>query len=407
MDRWMLFNERWRRNTLYPLGLRVVLDLQDSEQAAAEIATWPGYTPTPLRSLAGLAGACGVDSVLYKDEAARFAVEGLGSFKALGAPYALAVALRHRVEEATGIDVDAAGLIRGEYAHLTGALTAVCATDGNHGRALAWAAQRFGCACVIYVHADVSVGRRQAIARYGARIVEVSGTYDDAVRSTARVARANGWLEISDTAYEGYSEIPRCVMHGYSVMVREALEQMEGRQPPTHVFVQCGVGGLAAAVVGHLWQRFGAKCPRVVLVEPETAACAWASAVGRNPVSVAGGLETIMAGLACGTLSTLAWEVLADGAAAFVRITDEAAVEAMRLLADGTHGDTPLVGGESGVAGLGGFLAVARDPRAARLLGLSACSRVLLFGSEGASDPEIYTRYVGSPPDRVATRSAG
>ena len=352
-----------------------ILDETGFEAAGAAIRSWPGYAPTPLHRLDELARAAGLGAIFLKDESGRF---GLGSFKALGGGYAVARAVER---------------------HGPG-ITVACATDGNHGRAVAWGAARFGCRCVIFVHAGVSPGRRRAIEAFGAEVRVVPGTYDDAVRRSAEVATAEGWVLVSDTSWEGYEAIPRDVMQGYAVMAEEALDQLSGT-PPTHVFLQGGVGGLAAAVAARLDRRFGPDRPRIVVVEPDRAACLLASCRAARPVAVEGDLATVMAGLACGEPSLLAWRVLDELAHAFLAIPDHAAVQVMRLLAEGVGGDPPLVIGESGVAGLAGALAAAGCPALAEPLGLGPRSRVLVIGTEGATDAEVWRAIVGRKPEEV------
>ncbi|HEX2117036.1 MAG TPA: diaminopropionate ammonia-lyase, partial [Alphaproteobacteria bacterium] len=331
----------------------------------------------------------------YKDESGRF---GLGSFKALGGAYAVLRQLQARLG-----GISSTELRSGQHRASTAAVTVTCATDGNHGRSVAWGAQLFGCRCVIYIHEKVSQGRADAIARYGAQVRRVPGTYDDAVRQAARDADANGWIVVSDTSYPGYTEIPRDVMQGYTVMMDEALAQWPGAAP-THVFIQAGVGGLAAAVCGHLWETLREKRPRVVVVEPERAACLFESAAQGRAASIHGALDTMMAGLACGETSILAWEILEEGASDFLTVAEEAAATCMRLLADGVDGDPPVVAGESAVAGLAGLLGAAARPALARALGLDASSRVLLFGSEGDTDPALYEKIVGRSAHAVRAR---
>jgi diaminopropionate ammonia-lyase len=255
---------------------------------------------------------------------------------------------------------------------------------------------------VIYIHASVSEGRRAAIARFGAEVIRVPGTYDDCVRHSAAEAKQHGWFVISDTSYEGYTDIPRDVMHGYTVMADEVIAQLPAGEAPTHVFVQAGVGGLAAAMCARFWQAWGAKRPRFVVVEPDKADCHFQSAVHGKPTVVTGDLETVMAGLACGEVSLIAWRVLDRGGDAFITIPDECALATVRLLANGEHGDTPLVAGETGVASLAGLIAAASDPAARAKLGLGRGSCVLTFGSEGDTDPEIYRRIVGRSAEEVA-----
>ena len=369
-----------------------VLDEAGFAAARDEIASWPGYAVTPLVDLPGLARALGAGAIRWKDEGGRF---GLGSFKALGGAYAVA---RHliRTLAARGIAVTGAGLAEGRFAAETRDVTVACATDGNHGRSVAWGAGRFHCRAVIYIHETVSEGRAAAIARFGAEVRRVPGTYDDAVRRAAEDATAHGWTVVSDTSYPGYTEIPRDVMQGYRIMADEAFGQWTGAAP-THLFVQGGVGGVAAAVAAQAALRWGAAAPRFVVVEPDRFDCLYRSAVAGAPTPAPPGEDTIMAGLACGEVSILAFEELSHRADAFMAVPDEAVAPAMRALARGVDGDPGVVAGESAVAGLIGVALARRDAAAAASLGLDAASRVLLFGTEGATDPALYARLVGVP----------
>jgi diaminopropionate ammonia-lyase len=364
--------------------------------ALAEISSWPGYAATPLVFLPALAKKLGVAAILYKDERGRF---GLKSFKALGGAYAVANVLKRRVLAAGKGQVRSSDLLGGKFDDIIREVTVTCATDGNHGRSVAWGAQLFGCGCVIYVHQTVSQGRRDAIARYGAKVVEVKGNYDDAVRHAAATAAANAWTVVSDTSYPGYREIPQDVMHGYGVMAAEIAAQAQS--PPTHVLVQAGVGALAAAICAHFWIRWGARRPRFVVVEPVHADCVTRSLAAGRPVTVAGALGTIMAGLACGEVSELAWGILKAGANAAVAVDDSWAIAAMRTLAQPEVGDPPIVAGETGGAGLAALLAAKSDPAIRAAIDLQSDSRVLLLGSEGDTDPVIYREIVGRAADAV------
>ena len=360
-----------------------VLPAAGFRRARAEITAWPGYAPTPLRDVPNLARRAGIATVQVKDEAPRF---GLGSFKALGGAYAVLGVLQSELaRRGTTPNASAADLMNGSLAAATAGITVTCATDGNHGRSVAWGARRFGAACVILVHPGVTQARRAAIAQYGAELRETPGTYDDSVRAATALAAEHGWFVVSDTSWPGYTEIPREIMQGYRLMPHEALDQWPG-PPPTHVFVQGGVGGMAAAVSVEI--RSLNPPPTLVVVEPTRAACLLASAEAGAPTT-AGDLDTIMAGLACGEPSLIAWQELDRAAAAFLAIPDTAAIDAMRALA--AEG---IVSGESGAAGLGGLLLAANDPAARAALGLHAASRVLLFSTEGATDPALYASLV-------------
>ena len=373
-----------------------VLPAAGFRRARAEITAWPGYAPTPLRDLPGIAAAAGLGVLRLKDEAGRF---GLGSFKALGGAYAVAeVGAGDLSRRGVAPAATSAELLAGRWRAATETLTVTCATDGNHGRAVAWGARRCHCRAVIFIHAGVSAGRAAAIAAYGAEIRRVPGTYDDSVRVAAAEAAANGWFVVSDTSWPGYTEVPRAIMQGYRVMADEAVAQWAAAQgdvakgggaPPTHVFIQGGVGGVAAAVSVQARAAF-APVPALVVVEPDRAACLLASAELGELTSVPGDLDTLMAGLACGEPSLLAWQELDRGAAAFMAIPDSAAVATMQVLAQ-----AGVVAGESGVAGLAGCLLAAGDPAAREILGLGEDSRVLVFSTEGATDPELYARLVG------------
>jgi diaminopropionate ammonia-lyase len=379
-----------------------VLPAAGFRRAKAAITTWPGYVPTPLLSLSAITGSAipgsglrgakppganiAAASVSIKDEGARF---GLGSFKALGGAYALANLLAAELSRrGTAQSAMPEDLASGKYQDATRAITVTCATDGNHGRSVAWGAQRFHCRCVIFVHETVSQGRVEAISRFGAEVVRVPGNYDDAVREADRQAREQHWFVVSDTSYPGYTEVPRDVMQGYRLMADEAADQWTG-PPPTHVFIQAGVGGAAAAVSVQMRARF-TPAPLLVLVEPDHAACLLASAKAGAPTVVRGDLETVMAGLACGEPSLLAWQELERAAFAFMAIPDDAAIGCLRLLA--AEG---IEVGESGVAGLAGFLLAAADPEASTRLRLSDKSRILLFGTEGVTDRAAYDKIRG------------
>ena len=397
----------WRANPeaapgrAYGAAEAAVLGPADWQAARAEISAWPGYRPTPLVALPGLAAELGIARLAVKDEGGRF---GLGSFKALGGAYAVLRQLRARIAAETGKTPSTEALLAGRFAGIAAGLTVCCATDGNHGRSVAWGAQTFGLPCVIYLHAQVSAGREAAIARFGAEVRRVPGTYDDSLRRAAEDAAENGWTVVSDTSYEGYREIPRDVMAGYAVMAAEALEQWEAAPPtpgPSHVFLQAGVGGLAAAVCGALWQSLGEGRPRFIVVEPEAAACLFASAAEGKAATIGGDLDTIMAGLACGETSLIAWDLLRHGAEGFMTLPDASAPLCMRLLADGVDGDPPLVAGESAVAGLAALICARHRPELAEAMGLDAESRVLLFSTEGDTDPELYRELVGRTAEEV------
>lgn len=364
-----------------------VITPQDFAAARTEISQWPGYSPTPLVSLASLATRIGVGAVLYKDEGPRF---GLGSFKALGGSYAALRVLQREISARLGHAVTLADIRKGQYREEAAKITLVSATDGNHGRSLAWGCQRFGAPCRIYIHAEVSAGRAAAMHDLGAEVIRIDGDYDASVLLAKQDAAKNGWFVVSDTSWEGYSEPPRDVMAGYGVMVQEICDAL--KQPPTHVFLQGGVGGLAAGVAAGLRQHWGAQSPRVVIVEPALAACLIASGRAGQSTNFAIKEETLMAGLSCGEPSPMAWQILSEEAADFLTIPDSLVAPSVRLLARPLPGDPSIEAGESAVAGLAALIAACADPALAQQLGLASDSRVLLIGSEGVTDPEIFDR---------------
>ena len=370
--------------TPYPDSLRQNFSLKTTAEAAREISSWRGYQPTPLIRLNALAAQCGIGALHYKDEAGRF---GLGSFKALGGGYAVLCLLRRHIREQTGEHATARDLEDGKYRALAARITVATATDGNHGRAVAWGAARFGCRCRITIHAGVSERRAQAMRDLGAEVVRIRGNYDDSVRQAAADARANGWQVVSDTSYPGYTEAPRDVMAGYGVLAGEVAAQLPPDARVSHIFVQGGVGGLAAAMAAWLWEKYADARPRFIVVEPQLADCLFQSARHNRATEVAITEESVMAGLSCGEPSQLAWEVLSSAADDFLTIPDTLVAPTMRLLACATP---PIEAGESAVAGLASCLAACANPRLKTALALTADSEALLLGTEGATDREIY-----------------
>jgi diaminopropionate ammonia-lyase len=396
----LALNGAARRDAPWTATQDAILNDAGFGEARRCIGAWPGYAPTPLVALSGLAAEAGVAAIHYKDEAGRF---GLGSFKALGGAYAVARVILARAE-AAGMALTMEDVVAGRGGEAARDLTVCCATDGNHGRSVAWGARTFGCACVIFIHETVSDARKRAIEAFGAEVRRTKGNYDDSIREAQATAQAQGWIVVSDTSYPGYTDIPRHVMQGYEVMAAEAFEALDA--PPTHVFLQTGVGGMAAAVAGHAKRRWGSARPVIVLVDPDRAACWLDSFRAGRPTAVNGDLGTVMAGLACGDVSLLAWEILEDHGDAVMAISDAAAIAMMRRLARPASGDPPLVAGESAVAGLVALVLAMGDRAAQAALGLGAQSRVLVFGTEGDTDPELYRDLVGADAETVRRGAA-
>lgn len=356
----------------------------------------PNHAETPLQSLPALAREFEVKSIHIKDESLRL---GLGSFKALGGSYAVVRLLLEHAGNKLGRAVDISEIGTPAIREIARGLTVGCATDGNHGRSVAAGAQMVGAKAVIFVHSGVTDERVQAIARFGAEIVRVPGTYDDSVAVADKVCQDNHWIVVSDTSWPGYERIPGLVMQGYTAMLNEILRQQP--EPPTHVFIQAGVGGLAAAVAGYFDVVFGKSRPKFVVVEPERAACLYQSAIAGAPIKIAHGEPTIMAMLECYEPSLVAWRILSRKADAFMMVGEEGAAAAMRRLAHPTGNDPAIVAGESGAAGLAGLWRAAKSSVARESLGLNQASRVLLINTEGATDQKRYTKIVGASPASI------
>lgn len=382
-----------------PGDVSEVLGMDLAAEAQQEIAAWAGYAPTPLHTLDAIARSAGVESVFYKDEGARFEP---GSFKALGGAYAVQQLLRQEIDSRTGKAVSLEDIRNGRYAGLATDITVATATDGNHGRSVAWGAERFGCRCVIYIHREVSEGRCRAMEKYGARVIRVDGNYDDSVRQAQADATGNGWFIVSDTSYPGYTTLPRYVMAGYTMMMKEVLDQLPAGDHLTHVFLQGGCGGLAGSVAGYLWQVLGERRPRLAVVEPVQADCLYQSISSGRRVDVDIREESLMAGLSCGEVSTLAWTMIQPSVRDFVSMNDDLIAPTMRVLAR-AGGNAAIVAGESAVPGLAVLLAASRQAELWSALHLDGGSRILVLGTEGATDAAIYRQLTGIDPGHPAS----
>jgi diaminopropionate ammonia-lyase len=386
----------------YPTDLGEIMNIARAHESRRWLSKWPLITShaTPLYELPDLAKHLKIARLSIKDESVR---SPLGSFKALGAPIALVRQIL-RIYSA----FEPLGILAGLYADRLREYTVISATDGNHGRGLAAAARDAGCHCVIVLHAQVSKEREQAIAELGAQIVRITGNYDESVQEAARLASVNGWQVVSDTSYDGYEEIPRDVMQGYGTIAEEIIEQTHGRAGQrgafTHVFLQGGVGGLAAGLVSYFWECQGEHRPRFIVVEPAQADCLLQSAIQGRPARATGSIDSVMAGLACGETSPLAWRFLQPSVDAFMTIEDDQAIVAMKALAQGSPNDSPIIAGESGVAGLAGLKRLRMDLSLSNQVGLNENSRVLLISTEGATAPAAYAEWVGESADLVLKR---
>jgi len=400
----MLIPNPLARRGAYDAALHQIMNIAQARESRRWLSHWSVLNPgaTPVWQLPQLAQRLSVGQISVKDESRR---SPLGSFKVLGAPMALLRLIQRRWPDKAFTPED---LLAGRHAQDLQGLVVISATDGNHGRALAAAARSMGCRCVIVLHAHVSVEREAPIADLGAEIVRISGNYDDSVQEAARLAAANGWQVVSDTSYAGYEEIPRDVMQGYAAIVDELLESEAAAAPCpyTHVILQGGVGGLAAGVVSYFWERYGARRPSFIVVEPEQADCLYQSARLGRPARATGSVDSVMAGLACGETSPLAWRFLQPAVDFFMTVSDEQAVDAMRTLASGEAGDVPVLSGESGAAGLAALKVLAGSPALRQQTGLGVDSHVLLINTEGATAPAVYAQLTGrSAPSVLAAQA--
>lgn len=381
-----------------------VMALKEIKKARTFHESFPQYSKTPLAKLERMADYLGLGQVYIKDESYRF---GLNAFKVLGGSFAIA----KYIAKQTGRDV--AEL---PYSVLTsqklkeefGQATFFTATDGNHGRGVAWAANRLGQKSVVYMPKGSTLTRFNNIKAEGAAVTIEEVNYDECVRMAADAAsKTKNGVVVQDTAWEGYEEIPAWIMQGYGTMAMEADEQLSeyGCDRPTHVFIQAGVGSLAGAVQGFFANRYPENPPKVVVVEADVAACLYKGAkAGDGKIRIVDGdMQTIMAGLACGEPNTISWDILKNHVDTFVSAPDWVAAQGMRMLAAPLKGDVPVTSGESGAVPFGVLSSIMLMDEYRELrehLGLGKDSRVLLFSTEGDTDPERYKAIVWEGKER-------
>ena len=364
-----------KRDTEFP-NSKTSLDSKKMFKAYEAISNWPDYKQTELIKLNKVAEWCGIKSVLYKDESTRF---GLGSFKALGGAYAVATLAKEYQKEGK----DSANL------------TVATATDGNHGRSVSWGAKLAGCKSKIFIHANVSQERERAMSLLGADVVRINGNYEASLAACKEAAELNNWPIVSDTSWKGYRETPMQIMAGYSVMSKEIIEQM-GSSRPTHTILPIGVGGLAAGIVAPMWEDMNANLGKMISVESYFSQCFLNSISNGKPTLVDIKEETLMAGLSCGEVSEIAWEILKPTLSHCMSIADEGIAKIMQLFANGDFGETSIEAGECSASGLAALLIAKNNPSIWRQLELNKDSTVLLIGTEGATDPILYKQLIGS-----------
>lgn len=391
---------KWVKNTMPGTedASLPVMALEEVAKARAFHKTIPGYERTPLANLTHMAERLGLGSVCVKDESYRF---GLNAFKVLGGSYAMA----KYIAAQTGRDItelDFATLTSDRLREEFGQATFFTATDGNHGRGVAWAANRLKQKAVVFMPKGSTQNRLNHILAENAVATIEEVNYDECVRmAAAAAAKVENGVVVQDTAWKGYEEIPSWIMQGYGSMAMEADEQLHelGTERPTHIFVQAGVGSLAGAIQGFFANRYPENPPTVCVVEADTAACLYKGAVAGDGAeyNVEGDMPTIMAGLACGEPNTISWDILKNHVAVFVAAPDWVSARAMRMLAAPIKGDPQVTSGESGAVPFGVLNEIMTNPDYAVLketLALDENSRVLLFSTEGDTDPERYREIV-------------
>lgn len=350
----------------------------------------PGYNPTPLHSLDALAKKLGVAKICVKDESYRF---DLNAFKVLGGSYAVARLLGKKYDlPANELSLD------NIKNRITQPMTFATATDGNHGRGIAWAAEKLGQNAIIYMPVGTAKERIENIQKLGAEVIVTDCNYDDTVRIAHKTADENGWEFVQDTAWEGYTEIPLWIMQGYTTIVSESIEQLKHLEvTPTHIILQAGVGSMAGGILGSFINYYGLNSLTSLIVEPEKADCIYRSGLSGNIVNVNDDLDTIMAGLACGEPCTTGWDILRNNASGFMSCNDALAATGMRVLANPIGQDPHIVSGESGAIGLGVLyqLATRSDAKEAmKEFGFDQDSVVFILSTEGNTDPVNYQKIV-------------
>lgn len=373
------------------------LSAAEIQKTKAFHASFPEYSKTPLRSLDNLAKRLGVGGIHVKDESYRF---GLNAFKVLGASFAIAKYLAKCLQVDVS-ELNFSKLASPEIRRKLGEITFVTATDGNHGRGVAWTARQLNQKAVVYMPKGSSLTRLENIRAEGAVASITDLNYDEAVRLAADHAEKFGWVVVQDTAWTGYEEIPAWIMQGYGTIAAEALEQLnsQGVKKPTHIFLQAGVGSFAGAIEGYFASVFGEEKPKTIIVESDVADCLYRSVIANDeqPRIVTGEMATIMAGLACGEPNLIGWEVLRDHSDMFFSCPDEVAAKGMRLLGNPLGTDSSMVSGESGAvtAGLLAFLLEKEELQGAKnSLEFNKDSHILLISTEGDTDPEKYRSIV-------------
>ena len=343
------------------------------DEAVQSISKWKTYAPTPLYSLNKLNKELGFKDIYYKDEDKRF---DLKSFKALGGAFAV-----------------------NKIANEKGDITVSTATAGNHGRSVAWGAKRLGLKCKIFISEFVSEARADAMTNLGAEVIKVKGNYDDSLKECIKQSEKNNWEIVQDVSWEGYKEVPKLIMAGYTIMIKEIMDQYK-KDPFTHVFLQAGVGGMAAAMIAG-FAKYSTDIPKFIIVEPQNANCVFKSIENNKATRVNIVNETIMGGMSCGDVSTVAWEILKDSSNYSLTITDDEISTVVAMLGKAKLSDEKIIAGECAVPGIIALIGLFKNKIYLNELGLNHDSKVLLFGCEGLTDTAMYKKLLDDGLEKI------
>ena len=334
------------------------------DEAIKSISSWEGYSPTPLINLNKLNDKLGFKNIYYKDEGKRFKLK---SFKALGGAFAV-----------------------NKIADEKGDITVATATAGNHGRSVAWGAQRLGLKCKIFISEFVSETRAEAMKDLNADVIRVKGNYDASLKECIKQSKLNNWEIVQDVSWEGYKEVPKLIMAGYTIMIKEIIDQISNDKI-THVFLQAGVGGMAAAMIAG-FAKFSDNIPKFIIVEPENANCVFKSIENNKPTTVNIVKETIMGGMSCGDVSTVAWEILKNSANNCLTISDDTISTTVAMLSEAKLSNEKIIAGECAVPGIIALIGLSNNKEYLKKLNMNSNSKILLFGCEGLTDTEMYKK---------------
>ncbi len=341
-----------------------VLSKNEIDEAYKSISKWDNYYPTPLISLNKLSQNLKLNKIFYKDESKRF---NLKSFKALGGAYA--------VEKITNGN---------------NKITVSTATAGNHGRSVAWGAKKLGLKCKIFISEYVSENRAKVMKSFGADVIRVKGNYEDSLNECINQSNQNKWQIVQDVAWQDYKLVPKLTMAGYSVMMKEISEQLND-QKITHVILQAGVGGMAAAMVAGI-ARYLSYVPKIIIVEPDSAACVLESIKSEKIKKISIEKESIMGGMSCGEVSLVPWEILKNSVSHCVTVSDDYISKTVKFLANSIFGEEKIVGGECSTPGIISLIGLCNNSKTKNEINLSDDSNVLIFGCEGDADEELYQK---------------